>query len=138
MPEVHLAYAYHLYYAYHDYELAKENLAIAERGLPSNSDAFLLEGLMSRRQGYWEKCIQQLKKAVTLDPRNPIPLAELGDTFYNIRRFREAERAFDSAIDLAPDPKVIKLRKAVLVTFQETGDDTAVILFCWLDSEESR
>jgi tetratricopeptide (TPR) repeat protein len=126
LPEVHLAYAYHLYYAYHDYELAKVNLAIAERGLPSNSDAFLLEGLMSRRQGYREKCIQQLKKAVTLDPRNPIPLAELGDTFYNIRRFREAERAFDSAIDLAPDPKVIKLRKAVLVTFQETGDDTAV------------
>jgi tetratricopeptide (TPR) repeat protein len=125
LPEVHLAYAYHLCYTYHDYELAKKHLAIAERGLPSNVEAFLLDGWISRRQGYWEKCIQQFKKAITLDPRNPIPLAELGDTFYIIRRFREAERAFNHAIDLAPDPKVIKLRKAVLVIFQETADDTA-------------
>jgi TolB-like protein len=125
LPEVHLAYAYHLGYAYHDYELPKMHLAIAKRGLPSNVEAFRLEGWISRRQGYWEKCIQQFNKAITLDPRNPIPFAELGDTFYNIRRFREAERAFNHAIDLAPDLKVIKLRKAVLVIFQETGDDTA-------------
>jgi tetratricopeptide (TPR) repeat protein len=80
------------------------HLAIAERGLPSNVEAFLLDGWISRRQGYWEKCIQQFKKAITLDPRNPIPLAELGDTFYIICRFREAGRAFNHAIDLAPDP----------------------------------
>jgi len=77
LPEVHLAYADHLYVGYRNYAQARVQLAIAKRGLPNNVDAILLEASMDRRQGNWEKAVQEESEAVTLDPRNPLRLIVL-------------------------------------------------------------
>jgi TolB-like protein len=122
LPEAHLAYARQLYVGYRDYERARVQLAIAERGLPNNSEALALEAYIDRRQGDFEKAIQGLYAAIALDPRNP--MTELANTLYMNRQFSAAGRQFDRAIELAPDQPMLKVLKAFLVTFMETGNST--------------
>jgi TolB-like protein len=124
LPEVHLAYAFHLYFGYRNYERARVQLAIARSGLPNNSEAILLAGSMDMRQGNWEKAIQELKEALTLDPRNTIAIPELALSFFFTRRFREAGQAFDRAIDLAPEQPLLKVEKAFFADFLKTADDS--------------
>jgi len=123
LPEVHLANAFHLYVNYRDYERASMELAIARRGLPNSSEVITLQAMMSRRQGNYEKAIEEFNKIVTLDPRNP--MAELPNTLSLVRQFSAAAQAYNRAIELAPDHPILKVLKAFFVTFMETGDDTA-------------
>ena len=126
LPEVHLAYAQHLYLVYGDYERARVQLAIARRGLPNDAEAIVLGGRIDRRQGQFEKAIQEFNQAITRDPRNTLSIQELAETLFNTRQFRAAEQAFDRLIDLRPDQPILKVQKPLFVTFYETGDDTAV------------
>jgi len=121
LPEVHLAYAYYLYWVYRDYERARAQLAIARRGLPNDTGALLVAAYMDRRQGYWEKAIQEFNEAIAHDPRNPEPLAELGGTFFWLRQFRAFEQAYDRLIELAPDLPMLKVQKASFIE-SESGD----------------
>ena len=124
LPEVHFAYAHHLYVGYRDYERALVQLAIARRGMPNNTEVMTLQALMDRRQGNFEKAIQELKAAITLDPRNP--MAELPNTLQMARQLSAAGEAYDRAIDLALDHPELKVLKAYYVTLANTGDDTAL------------
>jgi len=126
LPEVHLAYAHHLYIVYGDYERARVQLAIARRGLPNDAEAIVLGGRIDRRQGQFEKAIQEFNQAITRDPRNTLSIQELAETLFNTRQFRAAEQAFDRLIDLRPDQPILKVQKPLFVTFYETGDDIAV------------
>jgi serine/threonine protein kinase len=102
LPEVHLAYAYHLYYGYHDYEQARAQLATAKRGLPNDVEAIALQSYIDCRQGTFEKAIQELREAITLDPRNKLSLQALADTFYYTRQFSAAEQIYDRLQDIPP------------------------------------
>jgi len=125
LPEVHLAYAYHLYRGYHDYERARTQLAIARRRLPSDSKAIWLEALVDRRQGQFEKAIQEFSDAIMRDPHNSVFIEDLASTLYMTRQFRAAEQMFDRLIELRPDQPILRVQKPLLVTFNKTGDDTA-------------
>jgi TolB-like protein/Tfp pilus assembly protein PilF len=126
LPEVHLSYAYQLYRIDLDYERAREQLAIARRGLPNDAEAGALEAYIDRRQGKWEKAIQELKDAITRDPRNSTFVKNLAFSYYYVRRFRDADQIFDRLIELSPDDPLLKPAKAWLVNYSETGDDSAV------------
>ena len=125
LPEVHLAYAGHLYRCYRDYERAREQLAIAMRGLPNDAQAIGLGALIDRRQGQWEKAVQQFKEAITRDPQNSTFVEDLATTLWSLRQFRGADQMYDRLIALRPNEPVVKAEKAV-ATYFETGDDTAV------------
>jgi tetratricopeptide (TPR) repeat protein len=125
LPEVHLAYAQHLYYGYRDYDRARVQLAIAKRSLPNNIDASLLEAYMDRRQGNWEKAIKDFNEAITRDPRNAIAIRELIATLTFTRQFRAVEQAYDRLIELLPNQPMIKVQKAIDVSFNATGDSGA-------------
>jgi serine/threonine protein kinase/cytochrome c-type biogenesis protein CcmH/NrfG len=121
LPEVHLAYAYCLYWGYRDYERATVQLAMARRGLPNDATAIALEAYMVRRQGNFEKAIQDLKEAIARDPRNAESMAELGDTLFSTRQFGASNDAYDRLIELAPDQPMLKVQKASYIA-SETGD----------------
>jgi serine/threonine protein kinase/tetratricopeptide (TPR) repeat protein len=125
LPEVHLACAEHLYRCYRDYEHAREQLAIAMRGLPNNAEAIGLGALIDRRQGQWEKAIQAFKDAITRDPHNSAFVENLASTFWALRQFRAAEQMYDRLVELRPNEPILKPEKAV-VNYWETGDDTPV------------
>jgi TolB-like protein/Tfp pilus assembly protein PilF len=126
LPDVHLDYAYHLYFCFRDYERARVQLAIAKPGLPNNSDAVELPAFIDRRQGNFEKAVQEFNEALTLDPRNPDPISDLAYTLCAMRQFRAAGEVYDKLIDRVPDQPMPKVQKAWFVTFMKTGDDKAV------------
>jgi serine/threonine protein kinase/Tfp pilus assembly protein PilF len=125
LPEIRLAYATHLYFSYRDYERARVQLAIAERGLANDADVFMLEALIDRRQGNFEKAVGEFNKAITYDPRNSASIADLGTTFVLMRQFAAAEKVYGRLIGLLPDQPILEVQKAFNVTFMNTGDGTA-------------
>jgi serine/threonine protein kinase/Tfp pilus assembly protein PilF len=126
LPEVQLSRALVLYHAYRDYEGARVQLAIAGRSLVNNAEVFLLEALIDRRQGHFEKAIGEFKEAIAHDPRNSASIGDLGTTFYVTRQFDQAERVYDQLIQLLPDLPMLKVQKAFNVTFMKTGDSLAL------------
>src|SRR5262249_22071388 len=85
--ETHLALAQHLYWAFQDYERAKQELAAAHRTLPNESRIPLLSGYIYRRQGNWEKSLEEMKKALELDPRDFSILQQISVTYEGLRRY---------------------------------------------------
>jgi serine/threonine protein kinase/tetratricopeptide (TPR) repeat protein len=124
LPEVHLAYAYHLSYGYDDqaYGRAREQLAIAKRGLANNTEVFQIEAYMDRRQGNWEKAIKEFKEAIALDPRNTLTIRELTDTFLLSGQYKDAKQGYDRLIELLSDQPMLKVEKT-WIPWMETGDD---------------
>ena len=124
LPEVRLAYAFHLYfcYAYPDYERIREQLAIAKRGLTNIAEVFRLEAWMDRRQGKWEKAIQDLNEAIARDPRNILSIHDLADTTALFGQFSASEKAYDRLIELLPDKPILKVEKAIIAILA-IGDD---------------
>ena len=124
LPEVRLAYAFQLYfcYDYPDYDRIREQLAIAKRGLSNSAEVFRLEAWMDRRQGKWEKAIQELNEAITHDPGNIPSLYDLSDTTASLRQWSAGRKLNDRLIELVPDRLIVKLGKG-LISVQERGDD---------------
>jgi serine/threonine protein kinase len=127
LPEVHLAYACNLYEVYRDYERARVQLAMARRGLPNDSTAIVLAAYMDRRQGNFEKAIQEFNEAISHDPHNAGPIAELGNTLFWTRLFSASEQAYDRLIEIVPDQPMLKVQKAAIVR-ANTGDATSLRL----------
>jgi serine/threonine protein kinase len=127
LPEVHLTYAYYLYWVYRDYERARVQLAMARRALPNDAGAMALAGFMDRRQGDWDKAIQDFTEAIARDPRNLTSIAAFGELFLWLRQFSSSEQQYDRLIELLPDQPRIKVQKASVVVAR-TGDQSVLSL----------
>jgi serine/threonine-protein kinase len=110
--ETHLALANHLYWAYRDYGQAKAELAIAKRSLPNESRIPLLSGYIERRQGHWEKSLEEMKKALELDPHNFSILQQISLTYQALHRYEEALSTLDSVLAIAPKDAASRVRRA--------------------------
>src|SRR6266513_2048862 len=94
--EVHLARAQHLYWGYRDYERAQQELVAARRTLPNESRIPLMAGYIDRRQGRWEKSLEEMKQALQLDPRNFSILQQISLTYQALQRYKEALSSLDN------------------------------------------
>jgi TolB-like protein/Tfp pilus assembly protein PilF len=110
--ETHLALAQHLYWAYSDYDRARAELVIAHRTLPNESRIPLLAGYIDRRQGHWEKSLEEMKQALELDPRNFSILQQISGTYEALRRYKEMATTLDSALAIAPKDIPNRVRRA--------------------------
>ena len=108
--EAHLARAENLYRGYLDYDGALTELEIAHQTLPNDPRIFELMGLIQRRQGRWEESTRNLEHAVDLDPRNLFTLSAIADSYRDLRRYAEAESAYDRALGI--EPNAIKTKAA--------------------------
>jgi TolB-like protein/Flp pilus assembly protein TadD len=125
LPEARLANACHLYMAYRDYDGARQQLALARRGLPNGVEATFLEALMERRQGHLEKAIEEFNEAISRDPRNAILLQNLAGALHGTRQFQAEGQIDDRMIELQPDRPFLKIEKAADADFMKTADDAA-------------
>jgi TolB-like protein/lipopolysaccharide biosynthesis regulator YciM len=110
--ETHLAVAQHLYWAYQDYNRAKEELVAARRTLPNESRIPLLSGYIDRRQGHWEKSLEEMNQALELDPRNFSILQQISVTYEGLRRYEEMAATLDRALTIAPKDIANRVRRA--------------------------
>jgi serine/threonine-protein kinase len=110
--EVHLAKANHLY-SYRNYDVARQELAIATRLLPNEPLCFELAGFMDRRSGDWEGSVRQLSKALELDPRDVYLLQQLSITYEHMRNFPEMVRTLERAIQIAPDDVTNRVQRGI-------------------------
>jgi serine/threonine protein kinase/Tfp pilus assembly protein PilF len=125
LPEVHLAYAIHLYLSYRDYKRARVQLAIAERDLANNVEVFLLEGRIDRRQGMFEKALQEFNRAIERDPRNSVSIGDFATTLIITRQFAAAEKVYHRLIALAPEQPMLKVQEAFNIAFMKTANRSA-------------
>ncbi|HJT81126.1 MAG TPA: protein kinase [Chthoniobacterales bacterium] len=110
--ETHLAIAQHLYWAYSDYDRARAELVSARRTLPNESRIPLLAGYIDRRQGQWDKALEEMKQALELDPRNFSILQQLSLTYEALRRYKEMAATLDGALAVAPKDIASRVRRA--------------------------
>jgi len=110
--ETHLAFAQHLYWAYGDYDRAQEELAAARRTLPNEYRIPLMSGYIDRRQGRWEKSIEEMNRALELDPHNFSILQQISLTYQALRRYKEMAATLDSALAIAPKDIPSRVRRA--------------------------
>jgi TolB-like protein/class 3 adenylate cyclase/Tfp pilus assembly protein PilF len=99
--ETHRAIARHLYHDL-DYDGARAELEKARKTLPNSPDIFELAGYIDRRQGRWDKSIQNHRRALELDPRNFGLYQQISSTYANLRRFPEMVAALDRSLELVP------------------------------------
>ncbi len=100
LAQAHVALGRFYYHGYRQYE---EALARFERALqlqPNASTALEWSGYVHRRQGQWERCLDEMKRAFKQDPRNASLAANLALTYLPLRMWKEAERAARHALDI--------------------------------------
>ncbi len=110
--EVHLARAQHLYWGYRDYERAQQELVAARRTLPNESRIPLMAGYIDRRQGRWDKSLEEMKQALELDPRNFSFLHQISLTYGALRRYKEMAATLDRMLAMAPKDIPSRIRRA--------------------------
>ena len=110
--ETHLALAQHLYWAYQDYDRAKQELAVSRHTLPNESRIPLLSGYIYRRQGLWEKSLEEMKQALALDPRNFSILQQISLTYEALRRYKEMAATLDRALTISPKDVPTRVQRA--------------------------
>jgi serine/threonine-protein kinase len=101
--ETHLARAQYLYLGLRDYAGALAELEIARRALPNDPRLFAWTGYILRRRGQQEEGLQNLQRAVELDPRNFFTLQQIALSYEYLGRYAEAIAAQDRALAILPD-----------------------------------
>jgi TolB-like protein/tRNA A-37 threonylcarbamoyl transferase component Bud32 len=110
--ETHLGLAQHFYWAYADYDRAQSELVIAGRTLPNESRIPLLSGYIDRRQGHMEKSLEEMNRALELDPRNFSILQQISLTYEGMRRYKEMVETLDHALAITPKDIIGRVRRA--------------------------
>ena len=93
--EAHLAVAQHHYWAYADYDQAKQELILAKQTLPNESRIPLLAAYIDRRQGNWDKSLEEMKQALELNPRDFSILQQIALTYEALRRYKDMAASLD-------------------------------------------
>lgn len=121
LAETHLAVGLVAYYVNRDYEGALRELAMAREDLPNDAVVLRIIAAIQRRQGRWEDSLATYQKAAAVDPKDPILLENMAWNYLALRRYPEAAKAFDRAVEASPDTFTIQNMRA-RVDFEERGD----------------
>lgn len=121
--EPHLALArYYLFL--NNFDAARDELAIARRLLPNNSEALFIAARIDRRQNRWEGSLASVRKAYELDPRDPEIITWTCEIYRFMRRYGEGEQFISEA--MARMPEMISRLNVELAEFKlREGDPRA-------------
>ncbi len=120
-PEAHLALGFSLYYGDRDYNAALNELAIAERAMPNESQISLVIGAIQRRQGRWTESTANLEKAAGLSPNDTWVMLNLAYNYWMLRDYEAANRVLDRGLAIEPSSISLWALKSG-IAIDEKGD----------------
>jgi serine/threonine-protein kinase len=112
--ELHLARAQYFYRCQLDYGGALHELQIAGETLRNSPRLFELAGSIHRRQGHSEEGLQNLNRALELDPGNISTLHQIAVSCYLLRRYSDMAAILDRALTIRPDDVETQVVRAAL------------------------
>jgi tetratricopeptide (TPR) repeat protein len=121
LPEAHLAMGYVHYWGHRDYAEALREFAIARASLPNDANVIAAIAYVHRRQGKLMQCIAELQQAAIIAPRNPLLPISIGTSYVALRRYTDADAAFQRALVILPDSVVTLVSRAAALMM---GGDT--------------
>ncbi len=122
--DTHLALAQHYYYAHRDYGRARQELVLARLTLPNESRIPLLAAYIDRREGRWEKSLEEMTQALELSPRDFSVLQQIALTYEALGRYKEMAATLDRVLAISPKDIPSQVRRA-LVDLEGRGDPKA-------------
>lgn len=120
LAEGHLALGYFYYYGQRNYDAALAEFNKVRSSLPNSTERLTAIAFIQRRQGKMEQAIPELERAAALDPRDVQLQRETGSTFVYLRRYAEANAAFERALALVPEDYEAQVYR--ISTAQMSGD----------------
>lgn len=102
-PAVHLALGYYHLYTSRDPKKAFEDFAVAERGFPHHIEILEAKTTVFSMEGRWTDALESAREACAVSPRDGSLATDLGEIYWVLRRYEEAFRVLNSAIELTPD-----------------------------------
>lgn len=129
LPEAHAAMGFYYYHGLRDYESARREF---DRGLavePRNEDLLIGRGSVARRIGMWDDALADIGKSVESDPRATVLLGEYAVTCARVRKYDEAEKYLDRALELAPLSGDAYFNKAEIALLRDGSAAKACGLF---------
>ncbi|MGZ4982598.1 MAG: FlgO family outer membrane protein [Chthoniobacterales bacterium] len=122
--EVHWMKGLYAYHGFRDYDKARPELEVAKRLLPNEARVFMLAGTIDRRTARFAEAEANFKRAIELDPRNFVVLAEAGGTVSGRRHYSEGSRLYEQALTIVPNNPFV-LHVLGFNSLAQTGDTTA-------------
>ncbi len=106
-------------YYYHagDYDRASEELSIARRTLPNDSETLRIIGEIDRRRNRWNDALANLLKAHELDPRNGELVYHTRYTYHLMRKYDEEQQFLDKSA-FAREPEYPAWLRAIAPRFR--------------------
>src|SRR5437870_536107 len=118
--EAVLAKGSYYYYCLKDYDTAVRYFEQARQLLPNSSRIPELLAYLARRRGQWDRSEAYFIEAERLDPLSASLLVQRATSYVCLRRFPEALRKLDEALNITPDDLNILVQKAAIA--QAQGD----------------
>jgi len=120
LPEAHLSMGYVHYWGRRDYDAALAEFDKARKTLPNSANVLTAIAFVHRRLGKMEQALDELKQAAALNPRDNLLPREVGSTFVYLRRYAEANSAYDRALAMVPDDFETQVARVQML--QTSGD----------------
>lgn len=122
--DTHLVLAQHYYWVSRDYDRARQELVLAQLTLPNESRIPLLRGYIDRRQGHWLESLEEMTKALKLNPQDLSVLQQIALTYEALGRYKEMAATLDRVLAIAPKDVPSRVRRA-LVDLENLADPKA-------------
>ena len=101
-PETHLALGYFYYMGYLDYERALAETRTALELRPDDSQTLALQAFVHRRAGRVQEALRLLERVVVAESGSANLWHNVGETYWLLGRYPEADRSFERALALNP------------------------------------
>jgi TolB-like protein/Tfp pilus assembly protein PilF len=121
LPEAHVALGLFHYYGFREYEQALTEFQRALELRPNYSLALQFIAFVHRRQGKWDRTLDELKKSIVQDPGDPYVQGGLAETYVFLRMWKEAEDNARHALTIDPH-EATAMRMLLLSSLNRAGN----------------